>query len=227
MDWSRLFGRRPTNQHPRFWLDYLEQNKHPQGKNTPLEEVCFVVFDTETTGLNPRTDRILSIGGVRVKGEQIDLNRNFERVLQQPDVPINREAIGIHGILPGESKTGEEEDAALADFVSFIGNSILVGHHLLFDISILNEALRRHKAGKLKNRTLDTRQLAIRLEKGLVAADHKPGQYSLDALCQRYQITTSDRHTAAGDAYITAILLLKLLSRLKKRGVKTLGQLLR
>ncbi|MCB9284385.1 MAG: 3'-5' exonuclease [Lewinellaceae bacterium] len=227
MDWSRLFGKIPASQHPSFWLEYLEQNRHPQGKNTPLEEVCFVVFDTETTGLNPRIDRILSIGAVRVKGEQIDLNRSFEHILQQTDIPINREAIGIHGIMPGESRTGKEEVEALADFVSFIGNSILVGHHLHFDVSILNEALRRHKAGKLKNPAIDTRQLAVRLEKGLVPSDHKPGQYSLDALCQRYQITTSDRHTAAGDAYITAILLLKLLSRLKKRGVKTLGQLLR
>ncbi|MBK8492479.1 MAG: 3'-5' exonuclease [Saprospirales bacterium] len=227
MDWSRLFGKISTNQYPQFWLDYLDQNRYPPGKNTPLEEVCFVVFDTETTGLNPRTDKILSIGAVRVKGEQMDLNLTFERILLHENIPINKEAIGIHGILPGKSLTGREEGPALADFLSFIGNSILVGHHLQFDIAIVNEALRRHKAGKLKNPFLDTRLLAIRLEKGLGAVDHQPGQYSLDALCQRYQITPSDRHTAAGDAYLTAILLLKLLSRLKKRGVKTLGQLLR
>jgi len=102
---------------------------------------------------------------------------------------------------------------------------VLVGHHLRFDISILNEALKKRHAGKLRNPLIDTRDLALRVEKGRGGHDDQPGNYSLDALCQRYHIPGSDRHTAAGDAYITAILLLKLLGRLRKRGVIKLGEI--
>ncbi|MCB0644764.1 MAG: hypothetical protein KDC44_24130, partial [Phaeodactylibacter sp.] len=79
---------------------------------------------------------------------------------------------------------------------------------------------------RLQNRLVDTRDLAIRVEHVIKPDIVKPGNYTLDSLCRRYQIPMSDRHTAAGDAYITAILLLKMLHRLKKRGIANFGQLL-
>lgn len=227
MDWRRLFQKRPKGPVPGFWSSYLECNRRPLSSKMPLEEIPFVVFDTETTGLNPRTDRILSVGAVKVLGGQVLTDEAFERVLRQQTLPVHREAIGIHGILPGESaRAGKEEVQVLEGFLDFIGNSVLVGHHLQFDISILNQALIRHHAGKLRNPWLDTRLLSIRFEHGKGHAADRPGEYSLDALCKRYHIPDSDRHTAAGDAYITAILLQKLLARLKKRGVHTLKELL-
>ncbi len=226
MDWRALFGIKPRGPVPAFWQAYLEANRQALSKKLPLEEVCFVVFDTETTGLNPRSDRLLSIGAVKVIGNKILTDAPFERTIRQEHLPHHREAIGVHGILPGQSLAGQEETQALQEFLSYTGNAVLVGHHLRFDVSILNEALKRCHAGKLRNPLIDTRALALRVEKGRGGHDDQPGKYSLDALCQRYHIPGSDRHTAAGDAYITAILLLKLLARLRKRGVGKLGELI-
>lgn len=225
MDWRALFSIKPRGPAPAFWEAYLEANRRPLSKKLPLEEACFVVFDTETTGLNPRSDRLLSIGAVKVMGNRILTDAPFERTIRQEHLPQHREAIGVHGILPGQSLAGQDETQALQEFLSYIGNAALVGHHLRFDVSILNEALKKRHAGKLRNPLIDTRALALRVEKGRGNYDDQPGNYSLDALCQRYHIPGSDRHTAAGDAYITAILLLKLLGRLRKRGVKVLEEL--
>jgi len=79
---------------------------------------------------------------------------------------------------------------------------------------------------QLKNKYLDTAKLAIRVEHLHPTQLLKPSDYTLDALCNRYKIPMHDRHTAAGDALLTSLLSLKLLSKLKKRGVKTLGDLL-
>jgi DNA polymerase-3 subunit epsilon len=225
LNWKRLFRRSPSPPPPPFWASYLEQVSRAQSSRLPLEEVRFVVFDTETTGLQFKTDRILSIGAVEVQGGLIRTHQALDCVVQQPESYLSKEAIHIHGILPGASRQGVREEEALPAFLEFAGNAVLAGHHVAFDLAILREALRRHGCGRLKNPTLDTRTLAIRLEKGRGATDSDAGRYSLDALCERYDIPDSDRHTAAGDAYITAILLLKLLARLRKRGVKTLGDL--
>ena len=225
LNWKRLFRRKPSPPPPPFWESYLEQVSRAQSNKLPLEEVRFVVFDTETTGLQYKTDRILSIGAVEVQGGQIRTHQALDCVLQQPEAFLSKEAIPIHGILPGSSLQGLREGDALSAFLGFAGNAVLTGHHVTFDLAMLREALRRQGCGRLKNPTLDTRTLAIRLEKGRGATDPDAGRYSLDALCLRYDIPDSDRHTAAGDAYITAILLLKLLARLRKRGVKTLGEL--
>jgi DNA polymerase-3 subunit epsilon len=156
MDWRALFGIKPPGPAPAFWEAYLEANRQVLSKKLPLEEVCFVVFDTETTGLNPRSDRLLSIGAVKVLGDKILTDAPFERTIRQEHLPHHREAIGVHGILPGQSLAGQDETQALREFLSYTGNAVLVGHHLRFDVSILNEALKRCHAGKLRNPLIDT-----------------------------------------------------------------------
>ncbi len=213
---------------PDYWAAYLAANAGKRDKRTPLEELRFVVFDTETTGLDVRKDRILSIGAVCVQHNQIDLSKGFECFVRQARVGT-AESVTIHGILNHSVEAGIKEPTALEQFISYIGDAILVGQHVGFDVAILEAALQRYYPGlKLKNQTLDTAALAIRLEKQrnpyLVV---NPTEYSLDALCSRLNISLSDRHTAAGDAYITAVLLVKLLSRLKARGVRTYWELMR
>lgn len=87
--------------------------------------------------------------------------------------------------------------------------------------------IQRLAGQKLSNPTLDTHALAIRLDHGFHAERHEKGGYGLDQLCQRFNLPQADRHTAGGDAYLTALLLCKLLYRLQKKGVKTLADLLR
>lgn len=216
---------RSPKAYPPFYAHYLERLAHPLDLRTPTSELRFVVVDTETTGLNPRKDRLLSIGAVAVQGGEIRLEQAFDRRILplEPQTP-QADTIAVHGILPTAVENSRPEAEVMAQFLAFLGNGVLVAHHLKFDLAIIEQALRRAQAGPLRNRRLDTVDLARRAQ--------RPGggtarNYNLDALAQQYGIPPHDRHTAAGDAYITAVLLLKLLSRLQTRGVRTLRDLLR
>ena len=210
--------------YPEFWKQYLLHFNSPLPGKTLIDELHFVVFDTETTGLNSKQDKILSIGAVHLKGGELDLANILECKVQQEKV-ASHDTIPVHGILPYATRAGTPEMEAVSRFVEFCKGSILVGHHVTFDVGIINEVLKREVGDTLKNQSIDTFKLAIRLEQSRLEQTSSTIKYSLDALCNRYDIQLSHRHTALGDAYLTALLLLKLLARLKKRGVRTLQDL--
>ena len=91
---------------------------------------------------------------------------------------------------------------------------------------MINHALKRHGMPKLKNRFLDTSALYKRslIRSPLVK---NQDQYSLDELAEKFDIPTQDRHTALGDAYITAIAFLKILGTLKEKGNFSVKHLLK
>lgn len=190
---------------PKFWQDYLKLFKQKQPQS--IATTHFIVFDTETTGLDFKTDCILSIGAVSLKNNVIDVSKGFEIYLQQDK--FNTESVKIHGILKeGNHKVPEKE--AIIAFVNYIGNSVLVAHHAAFDISMINITLKRMKLGTLRNKVIDTGILYKKL------AGKKNKHFNLDVLCKEFNIKTNDRHTAAGDAFITSQLFLKILSKLKQ-----------
>lgn len=206
---------------------YVEINLQPPSKLLPLDEVRFVVFDTEATGLNPKRDKIISIGAVTIRHLDIDIQDSFETLIKQDDSG-DKETVPVHGILRRELKAGgANEKGALECFLGYIQNSILVAHHGQFDINILNETLQLYYPVRILNNLIDTAHVAKRLEYGpMPSGDSKPGDYSLDNLCKRYHIPLTDRHTAPGDALLTARLLQVLLYKAKKKGIDTVGKLL-
>ena len=103
-------------------------------------------------------------------------------------------------------KMGEAE--AIQSLVEFIGNSVLVGHHIDFDVEMINVALERLGCGRLKNEALDIDVMHRKL------LDINNKQFSLDELCTIYKIPVSDRNSSSEDAYKIALLFLKLKSRL-------------
>ncbi len=195
---------------PDFWQNYAKsfEEKHSED----ISEVRFVVFDTETTGFDFEQDRILSIGAIAVKNKSIEIRDNFEIYLDQEK--FNPETVKIHGIIQNEKFDKLSEIEALKKFLEYIQNSVLVAHHARFDVKMVNHALARHGLPKLKNKVLDTAILykSTRIATNLIDRDKV---YSLDEIAEVYNIDLTDRHTAAGDAYITAIIFMKLLSRLK------------
>ena len=195
---------------PIFWQNYAQSfdEKIPE----KLSEVRFVVFDTETTGFNFNDDRILSIGAVRIENQSIEISDNFEVFLNQ--TKFNPETVKIHGIIQNERFEKISEFDALKKFLSYIQNSVLVAHHAGFDIKMVNKALNRNNLPKLKNKVLDTAVLykKTRIMTNFIDRDKV---YSLDEISEAYNIDLIDRHTASGDAYITALIFMKLLSRLK------------
>ena len=180
INWFRKKDKKPL---PSYFLAY--QESFLNAKKLPIKETRFVVYDTETTGFS-RKDRVLSIGAVSLIDNIINVNDAFEVYVKQK--LFRAETVPIHGILKGGEIKKITELAALKLFLKYIGNAVLVGHHVNFDVEMMNEILRRNK------------------------------HYTLDNLCDELNISKSDRHTATGDAYITAIAFLKILSRLNKKG---------
>ena len=203
--------------YPEYWKTYSNYFKRKQ--SIELNTARFIIFDTETTGLNPSTDRILSIGAISVIGNKIDVSNSLEMYLKQQT--FNAETVEIHGILKEGNISKIEEKEAIIQFLNYIKDAILVAHHTAFDIAMVNEALKRLKLPKLKNKSLDTGKLFKKTTLHKTNDKH----YGLDELCDIFSLKKHDRHTASGDAYITALVFLKIISYLKKTKRITLKDL--
>jgi len=192
-------------QYPDFWNTYQSYFKNT---TSPDFDARFIVLDTETTGLDPKNDKILSIGAVLIQNKVIRVKDTMHVFLETEKHEFD--SVAIHGI----RKSGQEEKVGLSEaipqFLDFIKADILVAHHASFDIRMLNNALSELNLPKLKNRVVDTSDLYQKL----LGKPQRP--ISLDALCKEFHIPTHDRHTALGDAYLTAVVFQKLISRLKK-----------
>ncbi|RKS94142.1 DNA polymerase-3 subunit epsilon [Flavobacterium limicola] len=194
LDWLKNINK----EYPDFWKTYISKFEKKSSR--------FVVVSTETSGLNPDKDVILSIGSFAIIDNSIVIGDNFEAVLLQykffHDNGLSNEFL----VESKMKKLGEPE--AIKLFIEFIGNSVLVGHHVDFDVEMINAALERLDCGRLKNEALDIDVMHRKLH------DINDKQFSLEELCVAYNIPVSDRNSAAEDAYKTALLFLKLKSRL-------------
>ncbi|HEA30014.1 MAG TPA: 3'-5' exonuclease [Leeuwenhoekiella sp.] len=218
-----LFNRKLKNA-PSFYKAYAESFQSKKIKNMPLEALRFVVFDTETTGLDVRNDRMLSIGAVGIAGNTIHVKDTYEFFIHQDK--FKAETVPVHGILKKGKYKQISEEEAVKGFLKFIGSSVLVGHHVGFDIAMINYALKRLGAPKLKNKALDT---GVLYKKTIHQVNilNRDKQYSLDELCADLNIDRADRHKAAGDAFITALAFLKIRGRLDVKGQLTYKHLTR
>jgi DNA polymerase-3 subunit epsilon len=192
-------------------------------KDVRLEDVRFVVLDTETTGLDPRKDRIITIGAVAVRNGDIELGDRFEALLK---VSHNTSAVTVHGITREQSLDGLDEADALQQFREYLRDGVIVGHHIGHDVQTLNAGYERHFGFTLPNRSLDTMDLTLHLEQdGAFAGSEQIRSFSLDALCGMFHVIPHDRHTAAGDAFLTARVFQRLLRLAAKHGRHTLGSI--
>jgi DNA polymerase-3 subunit epsilon len=195
-----------------------------QSDNEPLENIPFVVLDTETTGLNPERDRILSIGALRLQGGRIMVREALELYLQQEH--FDSDSVPIHGILREDLHPRIPEAEALRQLVAYTGDAVIVGHHIGFDLAVLHRAMVRQGVRPPGNPCLDT---GLLYRKTLLKTPllRKKEFYTLDDLARRFDLPCTDRHTALGDALLTALALAHILELLKAKGVATRNQLLR
>lgn len=194
LDWLKNINK----EHPEFWKNYVSKFDKKSSR--------YVVLSTETSGLNTDKDVILSIGSFAVIDSSIIIGDSFEAVLLQYKF-FHDNGLSNEFLVESKMKKLGEPDAIKA-FIDFIGNSTLVGHHIDFDVEMINAALERLDCGRLKNEALDIDVMHRKLN------DINDKQFSLEELCTAYNIPKSDRNSAAEDAYKTALLFLKLKSRL-------------
>lgn len=194
LDWLKI-----NKDYPQFWKDYLGKFENKSRR--------YVAFSTETTGLDAEKDVILSIGAVAIENNTIVVKDSFEALIFQekftPEVALKT------GVLKGIPDEKHSESEAIEAFVTYLGNAILVGHRIHFDIAMINSALERLHCGKLKNEALD---IEVMFKKWKQIPEEK--QYSLDELSASFKISKSERHTASGDAFIISLLFQRLKQRL-------------
>jgi len=186
-------------------------------ENQPLSGLNYVVFDTETTGLEPsHGDRIVQIAGVRIVDGVIQRDQVFDELVN-PGRPIPPLSTTFHGLTDEHVAHSRTIGSVLWDFHNFCGDAVLVAHNAAFDMKFL-ELAQEDGAPVFEQAVLDTLLLSAVMEPG--AHDH-----GLDALVQRHGVVLPevDRHTALGDSLATAEVFLVLLSMAEK--AETLGHL--
>jgi DNA polymerase III subunit epsilon len=198
-----------------FDLFQASEAHHEQDQRRLVSLVC-TVFDTETTGLNPsQGDQILQIGATRISGGKLRREESFEQLVNpQRDIPP--EGIPIHGITPDMVQGQPTIDQVLPAFHTFAQDTVLVAHNAAFDMRFLQ--LREARSGVVFDQPV--------LDTLLLSAVVHPNQTShrLEAIAERFGITVVGRHTALGDALVTAEVFLRLIPLLQAMGIETLGQ---
>ncbi|MBB3897452.1 DUF294 nucleotidyltransferase-like domain-containing protein [Roseococcus suduntuyensis] len=183
---------------------------------TPLIALEVAVLDTETTGLDVRQDRIVQIGAVRMRGAELVPDAPFDRIVN-PGRPIPPVASRVHGLTDADVAQHPPLPAILPELLDWLGDAVVVGHSIHFDLAVLRHEARRHDLTWREPRVLDVAFLAAGLDRGLVDT-------SLDGLALGLGIAVEGRHTAWGDAQATARIYAALLPRLQEAGIRTLGE---
>ena len=185
-------------------------------EDRPLAELTYTVFDTETTGLNPSGgDAIIQIGAARIVNGKLLRQESFDQLVD-PGRSIPAESIPIHGIsqdmVDGQPRIAQ----VLPVFHAFAEDTVLVAHNAAFDMKFLQ--LQEEATGIVfRQPVLDTL---------LLSAVVHPNQEShrLEAIAERFNVTVLGRHTALGDALVTAEIWLRLIPLLAEQGIHTLRQ---
>lgn len=185
--------------------------------HTPLEALEVVAIDSETTGLDVRSARVVSFAVIRIgRGLDIETRPRLD-LLVDPRVPIPAGATAIHGIdaarvagAPTIADVWDELTAAMADHV-------VVGHHIGFDLAMLAAEARRIRRPWHEPASLDTAAMAAGLGLPVDRLD------LVELLARLGARPRGDRHTAAGDALMAADLFVAIAQRLRSQQRATLG----
>ena len=184
---------------------------------TALSEVPFCVLDLETTGVGPDICEITEIGAVRYES---GIETGRFQTLVNPGVGIPPQVTVITGITQAMVIDAPTIREALPSFLEFIGEAVIVGHNVSFDISFLNAASIRLGYGRLQNQSTDTLRLARRLVRQEVRS------LKLSSLAAHFRSETTPNHRALDDALATAHVFWCLLERAGAIGVTHLDDLL-
>jgi DNA polymerase-3 subunit epsilon len=184
---------------------------------TPLQQVAFCVLDLETTGGRRGEDMITEIGAVKIAGGQV---LGSYQTLINPGRPISTGISYLTGITTAMVENAPRIETVLPSFLEFLGNSVIVGHNVQFDLGFLNAALERVNYPKPNNKVVDTLALARRLVR-----DEVPN-CKLSTLSRCMNLPKRTAHRALEDALTTSDLLHVLLEKAASLGVLGLDDLL-
>lgn len=183
---------------------------------TPLSDVTFVVLDLETTGGSPATCEITEIGAIKMRGGEV---LGTFQTLVNPGSPIPASIVFLTGITEAMVYPAPRVESVLDAFVRFVGDAVIVGHNVRFDLGFLGAAMDRNGYPRFSNTVIDTCALARRLIR-----DEVPN-CKLHTLADHFRAAHRPTHRALDDALATADVLHGLLERAGSLGVLGLEDL--
>ncbi len=184
--------------------------------STPLRSLTAAVMDTETTSLDVRKARIVQIGVAPLIDGRVDREGSFSSYVS-PGEPIPEASRAIHGISNEIVAGAPGFEAAYKSYLAFAGDHLILGYSLGFDLAVLKNENERSGIPWKVPRSLDVRELVRVLNPPLP-------DFSLDKVAAWLGVEVKDRHTAVGDAIVTAEVFLALLPALRDKGIRTLGE---
>ncbi len=194
---------------------FHQSGQRPELDAQPLRSLTCTVFDTETTGLTPGLDEIISIGALRIVNGRLLRQEAFEQLID-PQRPIPSIATAIHGIT--DEMVGDQPtiDSVLPRFHAFVEDTVLVGHNLAFDMRMFQE---KEAVSEVcfDNPILDTLLLSAVIHP-------EEERHGLEDIAARLGVQPLGRHTALGDAIVTGEIFLRMIPLLEERGIYTLQQ---
>ena len=173
----------------------------------------WVVVDVETSGFDPTKDGLISIGGVAMRSDGHVLPADAIEIVYRQNAASSRENILVHGIGVEAQMTGADPEFATRSFLDFVGTSPILAFHAPFDRGFLARAVKIFVNQPFDNPWLDLAELAP-------AVDPDARLKSLDEWLARYGISVSVRHSAAADAFATALLAARLMPKCREQGVQ-------
>jgi len=182
--------------------------------------VRWVVVDVETSGFDPTSDRLIAVGGVAMHANGHVLPGDSLEIVYRQKSASSKDNILVHGIGVDAQAKGADPAEATSAFLDFVGLCPILAFHAPFDRGFLARAVRIFVNQPFDNPWLDLAELAPALEP---AANAK----ALDEWLTRYGIAVSARHSAAADAFATALLAAKLLPEARRQGARDFNALQR
>lgn len=197
-----------------YLIDDISSPINNLKEDASIDEVDYVVFDLETTGLDPYSSEIIEIGAVKIrKGKEIG---EFHALIK-PEGKISEASSEITGITMEDLKEQPSLNEVLPEFLEFVGDSILVAHNANFDYRFIRHSIRKLFDQKWERCYIDT----LALSKALL--DIK--RHNLGSVAEELKLGDFRHHRALDDARITSKIFLDFLRRLKIRGIENLSQI--
>ena len=166
-----------------------------------------VVFDTETTGLDPKKDEILSIGAIILKNNIILTSKTFQ-IFLKPSQSISDKSITIHNIRPCDLQDAQQPQEAIESFLRFIGSRALIGYYLEFDVAMINKYIQPWLGITLPNRQIEVS--ALYFDKQISFIPQGNIDLRFDTIIRNLNVPNMGQHNAVNDAIMTAMIYLKL-----------------
>ncbi len=187
-------------------IETLKTNfKLKQQNIKPQTNIREVIIDTETTGLNPKKDRIIEIAAVELINKQIT-GKQYHSYFNPEPVQVSTEAFKIHNISNEFLKTKPKFAQEVNKLLKFINNDVIIAHNARFDIEMINSELEKLNLTINKSNIIDSLELARKLF---------PGKSNkLQTLAKRYKLTTEKAHSAINDCKLLAKLYIMITQEL-------------